>query len=156
MSTLTYLNIENCKFDVIHPVWHQINCDVDIRKCTLKILLLIQRYALTTSPTAGTRRTDMCPLCGTEPETLTHFVLQCPLLFEPRQKFLKYLFNACRTQRISIDHESLLRIILDSTHFPADHATHENRCRNYLFRIHSARSIMLGGNTKYKSSKTFI
>ena len=30
---------------------------------------------------------DMCPLCDTEPETVSHFILKCPQLLYLRGKF---------------------------------------------------------------------
>ena len=149
-STLEYLNIDHARTDTLHPVWYDLTCPLSIKKASVKALLLIQRYPLTTSPTAGTRRCDTCPLCGQEPETVIHFVLQCPSLAKPRARHLKPILDTCRHYNIPVDCETLIRIILDSTYLPQLDMEHERRCRNFLFKIHSVRAIKLGGETEYK------
>ena len=77
-STLLYLNPQSCSLGHIHPVWRNINCDLDIKKATIKVQILTQRYPLATSPTAGSNRGDLCPLCKETRETTKHFLLHCP------------------------------------------------------------------------------
>jgi hypothetical protein len=67
-STLTLLS-KRCTITAIHPVWEHVTSQLDIRKATVKSQLLIQRYPLSTSHTAGKKKSSLCPLCKDEPET---------------------------------------------------------------------------------------
>ena len=67
-SSLEFLNVEMCSVKLLHPVWEDLNA-IDIDKATVKAQLLIKRYPLATSPTAGANRSEMCPLCKEEPNT---------------------------------------------------------------------------------------
>ena len=150
MSSLVYLNIEACDTRSIHPVWQNLMSPMAIRKATIKALLLIQRYPIATCHVAGPKRRDVCPLCHKEPETLIHFILQCETLRKTRIGYLKHVLNTCRNNRISIDPETLVKIILDSTHHPHLDKNHEKHCRNMLYKLHDDRAMILGGDSSYK------
>ncbi len=152
-STLKYLKLSTCRMDKIHPTWSELNCPLAIEQATVKTLLLVQRYPLTTSPFAGTRAADKCPLCKEEPETLMHFILHCKALHKARLKFLHRILQTCREHHISVDPDSLIRVILDSTHLPIYSRQHEDTCRQLIFKIHTTRSVLLGGESGYKHSK---
>ena len=64
----------------LHSVWKNTVSQLDILKETVKAQLLIKRYPLSTSRTAGKKWSDTCPLCGSEPETTAHFLLRCSKL----------------------------------------------------------------------------
>ena len=150
-STLKYLNLSGCQVDRMHPIWSDLKCPLDIEQATVKALLLVQRYPLTTSPVTGTRACAMCPLCQEEPETLMHFLLHCTALQQVRTKYLQQVLNTCRQHKVSVDPESLIRIILDSTHLPTYNPYHEKTCRQFIFKIHSIRSVILGGEAGYSN-----
>ena len=152
-SSLYHLKIQSCSTHQIHPVWQNLHSPLEIMKATVKAQLLIQRYPLTTNRTAGSRRADICPLCKEEPETVSHFLLVCPALHSDRLPYLMRILNICREKKISIDPDSLTNIILDSNHLPEDDIPHEALCRNMIFKLHSLRSIKLGGVSKYKHIK---
>ena len=148
-SSLQYLNLEGCSTDSVHPVWQDLSCPLAIKKATVKAMLLTKRYPLSTSPTAGINQSDTCPLCKRDPETTTHFILQCSKLSATRLPYIRRIMDMCRNQNISIDLESITRIVLDSTHLPVPIPNHEETCRNFVFKMHNQRAIMLGGESSY-------
>ena len=150
MTSLQYLNIDACSTNHIHPIWQDLESPLSIKQATVKALLLIKRYPLTTSPTAGTRRRDTCPLCNSEPETVTHFLLQCDRLSTIRTKYLRHILPTLREYKISIDLETLTSAILDSTFLPNYDSKYEKTCRNMIYKLHSERAVLLGGVTGYK------
>ena len=152
MSSLSLMNIDACSTRHLHPVWRNLMCPLSIRKASVKALLLTKRYPLTTCPTSGQKRSDVCPLCKAEPETVPHFVLSCDALFKARLPYLKRILQTCRINCISIDPETLVKIILDSTFLPPEYLSdHEKVCRDFLFKLHSERAMLLGGNSEYKN-----
>jgi hypothetical protein len=88
-SSLSYLNLNACSLDNIHPVWHVGLDPLCMHKATTKAQLLIQRYPLTGSHCAGKRKSTSCPLCNTNLETLSHFLLHCQALTHVRSPLLK-------------------------------------------------------------------
>ena len=157
-STLEFLNIGACKLGQLHLIWQNLSSPLEIQKATVKAQLLVKRYPLATSPTSGVRKNDTCPLCKEEPETTTHFLLQCSTLSLVRLPYISRILDLCRQQSISIDPETLTRIILDSTHLPIPNTIHETTCRNFVFKLHNTRAKILGGESGYmrarKGSKT--
>ena len=152
-STLRYLNIEFCKISYLHPAWQGINCDLDIKKATVKAQLLVQRYPLATSPTAPGNRSDVCPLCRDAKETTVHFLLQCPCTMQARLPYLKRVLSTCRTHKLSIDPDNLARVFLDTTSLSHDDLDHERLCRNMVFKIHHWRALLLEGDSAYKLAR---
>ena len=135
-SSLQFLNLESCSTDSVHPVWQNLSCPLAIKKATVKAMLLTKRYPLSTSPTSGINQSDTCPLCKEDPETTTHFILQCSKLSATRLPYIRRIMDTCRNQKISVDPESITKIVLDSTHLPSPVSNHEETCRNFLFKIH--------------------
>ena len=88
MSTMEFLNVDACQVGKLHPVWKNTVSQLDILKATVKAQLLIKRYPLSTSRTAGKKWSDTCPLCGSEPETTAHFLLRYSKLSNIRQQYL--------------------------------------------------------------------
>ena len=152
-SSLQYLKIEACSTSKIHIVWQDLQSPLDVRKATVKAQLLVQRYPLATNRTAGAKRAEICPLCTEEPETVTHFLLQCKALQPERTPYLRRVLTTCREKKISIHPESLTMLILDTNHLPTPDKYHEKTCRNMIFKMHSKRAILLGGVTQYKRVK---
>ena len=147
---MTYLNLDKCSTIVLHPTWQNLTCPLTIKKATVKALLLVGRYPLTTSPTAGTRSTEKCPLCSQEPETMVHFVLHCPTLRDDRIPYLNRVLQTCRVHNISVDTDTLVGVILDSTYLPKPSPNFERLTRDFIYKLHSKRAIALGGETGYK------
>ena len=140
----------------MHPTWRDLGCPLAIEQATVKALLLVQRYPLTTSPVSGTRALDKGPLCQEEPETLTHFLLHCSKLRSARVKFLLKLLPTFRRLKFPVDPDVVIRVILDSTHLPEQNDELEAMCRRFVFEIHTIRSVTLGGDAGYtKNSKIY-
>ena len=150
-SSLAYLNVKRCSTSKMHPVWLKLESTLDVRKASVKAKLLVQRYPLATSRTAGPHRTDVCPLCKKDPETMTHFLLHCPVSNGVRGPYIHRILNTCRNYRIPIDEDSLTRIILDSNYLPMEDLDHEATCRNLTYKLHNLRTIYLGGVSRYKA-----
>ena len=146
MSTMEFLNVDVCRVGKLHPVWKNTVSQLDILKATVKAQLLIKRYPLTTSRTAGKKWNDTCPLCGSEPETTAHFLLRCSKLSNIRQQYLPKVMS-CYEQPSP---DLLVRVILDSSYISENRITHETLCRNYTYKLHHKRSILLGGRSGYK------
>ena len=135
-----------CQVGKLHPVWKNTVSQLDILKATVKAQLLIKRYPLSTSRTAGKKWNDTCPLCGSEPETTAHFLLRCSKLSNIRQQYLPKVMS-CYEQPSP---DLLVRVILDSSYISENQITHETLCRNYTYKLHRKRSILLGGRSGYK------
>ena len=153
-KTLVLLNIHACNTIDIHPSWKDLHCTLSIHKATAKVKLLVQRYPLSTSHTAGQKKSDLCPLCKVEPETVIHFLLYCEILVEARCPYLQRILETCRRFRVSVDPDTLVKIILDNNHLPEDDKDHEVTTRNMVFKLHSKRAIILGGVSGYKLATT--
>ena len=151
-KTLSLLNIERCSLDSLHPVWNDIDSPLDVAKATVKAKLLIQRYPLATSPTAGQQRSETCPLCKDEPETVSHFLLQCPSLQKERRIYLPRVLETYRKHSIPIDVNEITKIILDSNHLEQYDRAHEVTCRNMVYKLHHKRATLLGRESRYKSN----
>ena len=149
-STLSLLNLDTCKLGALHPVWQDLSSPLEIQKATVKAQLMVQRYPLATSPTAGVKRTETCPLCKREDETTLHFLLYCTCLADDRYPYLVRIFNICREHRIPIEPEVLVRIILDSSHLQVPMKGLEELSRNMVFKLHHRRAIAMGGGSAYK------
>ena len=148
MFTMEFLNVDACQVGKLHPVWKNTVSQLDILKATVKAQLLIKRYPLSTSRTAGKKCSDTCPLCGSEPETTAHFLLRCSKLSNIRQQYLPKVIS-CYEQPSP---DLLVRVILDSSYISENQITHETLCRNYTYKLHHNRSILLGGRSGYKVS----
>ena len=146
MSTMEFLNVDACQVGKLHPVWKNTVSQLDILKATVKAQLLIKRYPFSTSRTAGKKWSDTCPLCGSEPETTAHFLLRCSKLSNIRQQYLPKVMS-CYEQPSP---DLLVRVILDSSYISENRITHETLCRNYTYKLHHKRSILLGGCSGYK------
>ena len=114
MSTLSLLDIEQCTSGTIHPVWRNLYNTNDVKKAVIKARLLVQRYPLATSYTAGRKKDDICPLCKADRETVTHFLLHCEATNILRQPLMREILHICKRYRVSIEHEYLTKVLLDS------------------------------------------
>ena len=149
MSSLEFLNTQACSTNHMHPVWQELSCALAIKKATVKAMLLTKRYPLSSSKTAGAKRSELCPLCNTDAETTAHFLLQCSSLLTTRRPYLHRIMDTCRRQGVSIDPETLTKIVLDTTHLPTADRRHEETCRNLTYKLHHQRAVLLGGLSAY-------
>ena len=149
-KTLKYLDVNNCATDKLHPIWQYCNNTLDVKKATVKVKLLVRRYPLTTCHTSGKQKSDICPLCKVEPETVVHFLLQCPVLSDDRSRYIEKLLCRCRQLQIDICPENLVSLILDSNNYTGlDKPQHEALTRNLIFKLHNRRSTTLGVKSCY-------
>jgi hypothetical protein len=72
MSTLQHLNAHSCNFGRVHQVYDYADCPREIMMSSTKARMLIQRYGVSGSYTSGKMKSEKCPLCKTEEETLSH------------------------------------------------------------------------------------
>lgn len=142
ISTLSYVRP--------HPIYDNINSILDSNKAAVHAKLLTGRYPLTTSNTAGTLQCASCPLCQQGPETTAHFVLHCDALASARRCYMRHILDTCCTHSLSIDPDDLIQIVLDPATLPAPDKLHVINTRNLLFKLHSTRSVTLGGDSGYK------
>ena len=104
--------------------------------------------------TAGSRMCELYPMCQCEPESMMHFILHCPNLAATRANYLPKILEHCRALQLSIDPPELLRYIIDSNHPDVRGIPdYEALTRNYIFKLHNMRSIMLGGESTYRNLK---
>ena len=156
MTSLEFVNIDKCKSDEMHPTWRKLQNPLDVERATVKTLLMIKRSPLTSSHVAGTRASTVCPLCKEEPETTIHFLLHCSVLQKARQRYIHDILNTCRYYHISIDPDNLCKMILDTNHLPKYDIQHEQRCRKFIYKLHSVRAVKLGGKASYCSFRNTV
>ena len=155
MSTLAYLKLDASDLGKLHSTWLELHNKLDIRKASVKAQLLVQRYPLSGNHTAGERKSTQCILCHQCEETTAHFLLHCSALYQARQLYLPRILDSLRRYRISVDPPNLVLILLDTNHLPSDvrsndRAAHETLSRDLIFKLHSTRSILLGGTSAYQ------
>ena len=137
--SLEYLNPSSCHLGHTHRIWKHINCDLDIKKATVKASF----------PTSG-NKSELCPLCKTENETTTHFLLHCPSTRQARLPYLKQIFLTCQNSKITIEPSEITQLILDPTELmDVDKEELEKLTRNMVFKLHHKRGLLLGGGSAY-------
>jgi len=152
MTSLKHLNLDACQCDKLHPVWEDINCQLDTRKATVKAQLLLQRYQLSSKYSAGQKNT-VCKVCKGDEETVTHMLLHCPAYYSTRAIYLPRILHLFREHSHSTDLDTVIKSILDSSHLPINSRKRlEQLARNYIFKIHNIRAITLGGSSNYSSA----
>jgi len=153
-STLSLMQTSKCKLNSVHPIWKNLNNQLEIKKATIKTQLLIQRYPLYTCyKNTKQPRDPLCPLCKKEDESTTHFLLHCQELQPQRTAYLPRIMNLLRYIRADIDSPNIVRYILDSNSIDDIDSTLkeplESLSRDYIFKIHSTRATLLGNISPY-------
>jgi hypothetical protein len=144
MSSLAHLNTDNCRIGSLHPVWAKVDTTMEVQQATVMAQLLCGRYPLATSLCHGKRqRVIICPICHTEPETLEHFLLQCPNLTAIRSTYLPAILNVFREQHLCVNPSNVLQCIVDSTCAPTSDADYIRLCRRFVYRMHRRRTLLL-------------
>lgn len=157
-STLALVNLNACSLTSTHLVWRLGAADhLSVLKASTKAKLLVQRYPLFYSRTAGVNYGHLCPLCKSDPETLSHFLMDCPVLSHVRRPHMENLRKQTSAAGIEIppDLESMVKYVLDPTHFAPAQYTEvlEHITRDLCFALHNMRSTTLGYPSRYKHSK---
>ena len=135
-------------------VWQNLSSALEIRIASVKAKLLTQRYALSSSHTAGEKKSSQCPLCQVEPETMCHFILHCPKLQDARMRYLPSIMSTARNLYLLTHTTNIINIILDSNNLPREtpkevKMKHEIICRDLVYKLHSTRSSLLGSPGAY-------
>ena len=95
MKTMSHVNLNACNLHALHPIWRSGAADpLTVTKAALKARLLVQRYPLHYSRTAGIQYNHPCPLCGDTEESMSHFLIKCPALERTRQPYMIRLLHA--------------------------------------------------------------
>ena len=152
MSTLKYLNTEACTPGSVHQVWECGSSPQEVTIAATKARMLVQRYGITTSYCAGRNKTDLCPLCQQEPETLVHFLLNCPALEEARRPKLQKLIPTLEKHHVCTrSEEEVTQALLDCTafsHIPTDEQRYiETMARRLCYDLHMERSCSTGSGS---------
>jgi hypothetical protein len=155
-TTLSYLNIDGCSLHMVHPVWDTGATDpLTVTKTANKAKMLVQRYPVYSSRTAGKNYGHDCPLCGNGEESMAHFLLHCPKLETVRQPYVTTLARISSQHYIDIslmDDTTLCKLILDTSDTPypdSEEAAIGTLTRDWCFKLHHSRSVLLGAVVKY-------
>ena len=140
MSTLSFLDIEQCTPDSLHPVWRNLYSTTDVKKAVIKARLLVQRYPLATSYTVGRKKQDTCPLCKADRETVTHFLLQYEATDIIRRSLMREVMQICKKYGVPIEHEHLTKVLLDSSYIKCEQSLEETS-RNLVWILHRHRAV---------------
>ena len=147
-KTLCYINQNSCKIGQVHPIWQCGPDPIQTTMATTKARLLVQRYALAGTHCAGKNRKEHCPLCQGPPETLLHFIIECPYLEDCRQPYLKKIKQTMpTTEENPPSNEELLQTILDPSAIPNSNL--EEITRRMCFSLHNKRCVTLGGTSPF-------
>ena len=156
-STLQHLNAETFTVGRVHPIWQNITNAHEVTQVTTKERMLIQRYGVSSSYLSGSHKSEICPLCNTGCETLTHLLLHCTALEEARRNQLEEI-KFITQDFINTENEvELLQVILD-------HSAYNIPCnighrleiitRRFCHKIHVHRSHLIPSKNHHLSPYT--
>ncbi len=110
-----------------HPLWQNVNSAFfDIKKAITKAKLITKTYTLQINKARFNKyKVDpTCPVCGTDVETLEHFILHCPSLQRERMynlekigEFIAEISDRNTWTYITADDFRAVRFILDASNF---------------------------------------
>ena len=145
-STLSLLNLDICNLSHVHPVWRLGSANsLTVLKATTKAKLLVQRYPLFYNRISWINYGKPCPLCKSEAETLSHFLLECASLRTTRQPFMPKIRDLIAAAGIHTPVD-MIRLILDPSNYMPDPLLDlaEETTRDLCFALHQTRSSSLG------------
>ena len=153
-STLSMININRCSLRSPHPIWKLGAASTyTVTKAAVKAKLLVQRYPLYYSRTAGVNYGQLCPLCHNAEETMEHFLETCPALQQERVAYTSRIHVELSALHIHIPTGvKMCQVILDPSFLcrdqPAAIATLEALTRDLCFSLHLKRThILSNGST---------
>ena len=154
MSSLCFINIDALKISSVHPVWLNLHNKLNIRKAHVVAKLLFQRYPLSGSHTSGKARSSKCVLCKSDSETVAHFLLHSTSLKSGRDPFLPRILLYTKRHALDINPENLVAMVPDNNNIP-DHVGDDRPectklCRDFIFKLHNYRLLLLGGRSEYQ------
>ena len=164
-SSLNYLNVKKYQPGKIHPLLKiEPNSVRDIPRISIKLKLLCGVCVLqSTRASFNQNEVDpTCQMCSSHPETLHHFILECPMLSAIRKPVLCDISNEYNNLNCSPSHfhslckEENLKIILDCSYLTnslrnnkqsekllLQLQTLEFRTRRLVHNLHCARYRMI-------------
>ena len=138
MSTLKYLLTEKCSPGNVHSIWVTTSDPLIVYRACIHAKLLVQRYPLS-STHISKNRSDLCPCCHLEEETIEHFLLKCMNHANARNVQLPKIKAILETNNISSSSTNLVQIILDSSLIPNSQYTLMTLTRDLCFNLHLSR-----------------
>ena len=149
-KSLKFLNLEACKVGKVHPVWDIIDPSM-VEQANVQAKLLVQRYPLHGLPCSGRNRSDTCPLCKEDIETLQHFLLDCPKLESTRKPYVNKIIDMVLGHMI-ITKESMVQVVLDPSVLVLEPFLQKRLAtiaRKLCFILHHERILQLGGGSSF-------
>lgn len=158
--SLHYLNLDSCTLGMPHSIYSMKNIDpIFVHMNSVKTKVLVMRYNLADSPMAKSRN-NICPVCSSDPETLSHFLFECD-----RNACGHALDAMCNILRRH-DHEYpnfavaeydwYIRLFLDPSFCVMDDIILNELniiSTKYIFSRHNARSIVIGTGSRYVKAR---
>ena len=159
-SSLQYLHLPSCSIGTPHPVYQHLPTDpLQVVMASVKTKLMTSRYPLSATKCAGKKQSSLCPICGTEPENLHHFLYWCNAARS--HQLVKKLTSILQQENIIYpqltrhspqSQEWYTQLILDPTAITQEQNTLtklEAASRNIIFHLHHHRATSTGGGSCY-------
>ncbi len=163
-SSLQFLNLADCSTRTPHACWASIGASArEVQKANTKIKLTVGTYLTMSNAHKFFKCDPICRLCYKEPETVSHIVLVCPALHEPRSRFVPELRSVLEEHNIPCTADNILQAALHATKFSQIPSTSypsiESISVRLCFAVHSTRAYHLaraGHTFKRPRRKTLI
>ena len=159
MVTLKYLSIKQCGTDKPHHCYTLPTTDpILVTQANVKCKVLVQRYSLTATHSAGKKKTLVCPLCHSAPEDLHHFLFECKPIHQHNDTYIEQLQAVLEKRHFLFPSLSTsskdwyTQLILDARSLTEDEETYssiETIARKMIFKFHHRRTVLLGGGSSY-------
>ena len=154
MKSLINLNLNVCGYGYTHPVWLTGTNPVQAVMATVRAAMLVGRYTFTGHKVSGTRQTTSCPYCDdAEPETISHFILRCPLYTDIRATTEKRLNQETNNRFQEMSSENKVKIIIDPSIIAVSEEEAirlESAARQEIFAMHNRRAVKDERGSMYK------
>ena len=144
-STLKFMTLTDQPLREPHPAWLCIDCNrAETRKAVIKVKILTGCYILQSNRAAFNQYTvnDTCPLCQSEPEDRTHFILRCKALSDIRSKYLHDVTRLISDYH-QMDPNTQCIAILNSNSSQGNRVNLEAAARQFLYSLHCKRQKIL-------------
>ena len=152
LTSLSNIILTACCTSYMHPVLTDLKCPLTIQKATVKSLLLVQRYPLSTCPVAvpNTVTYARCVNKTLRPSPIsTVKPLEMPALPIPRNWWTlvgkKWHFSWPNNRHFSHPVSTFLQL---------DKHLHEKLCMDFCFKIHNVCAMLLSATSQYSKFKT--
>ncbi len=117
-TSLQFLNLADCSTRSPHACWASIGASAgEVQRANTKIKFTVGTYWTMSNAHKIFKCDPICWLCYKEPETVSHIVLVCPTLHEPRSRFVPELRSVVEEHNIPWTADNILQAALDATKF---------------------------------------